>query len=476
MHPHNHYRLYVLALLWTAALLRFVDLQILAVLLEPIKAEFRLTDTELSLLGGLAFALFYGLLGIPVAWLAERYSRRTIVAVAVTLWSLMTMLCGQAGSFALLFLARIGVGVGEAGAYPPSTSLLADYFPPALRGRACGVLASATPIGVLVGFLAGGFFNATLGWRLTMQAIGLPGVVLGVLILLTLKEPARGATEDKPLTTSSRSFWQGSRLLWQRRGYGSLVAAACLFTLGASGSGIWMASFFMRHHGLGSTETGIWMAAVYGAGGLLGSLAGGWLAQRWDRDHSGRSYARVCHWSLCLTLPLLPLVLLNPSPAVALGALAGMAVLMHMNVGPVLTLLQLLGGQQQRALAHAYSLLVSNIVALPLGPLLVGMMSDRWSPVLGTQALGLAILAVLVVSWTLSAWLFARTARQVAIPASGRQAGVAKTTVASTTAMPGCTARAGKNKCGERENCGGRTLPDPGGQDQGGSTAGRRVR
>ncbi len=412
MHNHNHnnhhYRLYVLALLWMAALLRFVDLQILAVLLEPIKAEFHLTDTELSLLGGLAFALFYGVLGIPVAWLAERYCRRTIVAIAVTLWSLMTMLCGQAGSFTALFLARIGVGVGEAGAYPPSTSLLADYFPPTLRGRAYAVLASAIPIGVLVGFLAGGFINAHLGWRLTLQLLGLPGVVLGCLILLTLKEPVRGATDNQPRPSISRNFWQSSHCLWQRQGYATLVMAACLFTLGASGSGLWMASFFIRHHGLGGAETGLWMAAVYGGGGLCGSLAGGWLAQRWDNNQSGRAFAKLCQWSLGLTLPLLPFVFLAPSPQLALCALAGVAVLMHMNVGPVLTLLQLLGGQQ-RALAHAYSLLVTNIVALPLGPLFVGMMSDWLSPRLGTQALGLAILLLLAVSWALSAWLFART-------------------------------------------------------------------
>lgn len=439
MHNRNYYRLYVLALLWTAALLRFVDLQILAVLLEPIKAEFRLSDTQLALLGGLAFALLYGVLGIPVAWLAERYNRRTIIAIAVSLWSLMTMLCGQAGSFAALFLARIGVGVGEAGAYPPTTSLLADYFPPSLRGRACAVLASAIPIGVLVGYLAGGLINAHLGWRLTMQWLGLPGVMLGCLLLLTLKEPVRGATDDQPWSGSSRTFWQCSVALWQRQGYASLVAAACLFTLGASGSGLWMAAFFMRHYGMDSTQAGLWMAAVYGGGGLCGSLAGGWLAQRWDWDHSGRAFARLCQWSLCGTLPLLPLVLLNPAPQLALCALAGLAVLMHMNVGPVLTLLQLLGGQQQRALAHAYSLLVSNIVALPLGPLFVGMMSDWLGPRLGTRALGLAILALLAVSWSWSAWLFARTSRHL-----------------------------------ERKNCGGNITPDTVWQDQGESITRKR--
>ena len=174
------YRYYVLILLWLVAVLRFVDLQILAVLLEPIRREFDFSDTQLALLGGLAFALFYGGLGLPVAWLADRFSRRNIIAAAVSLWSLMTTLCGSAGSFAGLFLARMGVGIGEAGAYPPSTSLLADYFRPKERAMACAVLASAIPVGVFVGFLVGGLVAEYWGWRRAFQVVGIPGVLLEI--------------------------------------------------------------------------------------------------------------------------------------------------------------------------------------------------------------------------------------------------------------------------------------------------------
>ncbi|HTR00763.1 MAG TPA: MFS transporter [Candidatus Acidoferrum sp.] len=410
---NSRYPFYVLALLWAAALLRFVDLQIVAVLLESIKAEFRLDDTRLALLGGAAFALFYGVLGLPVAWLAERYCRRTLIAAAVTLWSLMTMLCGQASSFGNLLLARIGVGIGEAGGYPPTTSLLADYFPPAKRGRACAIIASAIPIGVLVGFAAGGLINAHYGWRATLQVVGLPGVLLGLLILLTLREPRRLQAGDATFT--GMSFLASSRQLWRSAGYPTLVAAACLFTLGATGSGLWIPSYFIRHHGLSGTETGIWMALLYGGGGLAGSLLGGWLAQRADRDGSGAAYATVCRWSLAATLPLLPFVLLLPYPRIALCCHAGVTLLMHMNVGPVLTLIQKLAGERQRALAHAWSLLVSNVVALPLGPLAVGWFSDRLTPVLGSAALGYGILAVMTISWAAAAWLFNHTAQQLKV-------------------------------------------------------------
>lgn len=418
---HIHYRHYVLGLLWVVAVLRFVDLQILAVLLEPIRYELQLSDTQLSLLGGLAFALFYSTLGLPIAWLADRSNRRNIIAAAVTLWSLMTALCGQAGSFVTLFLARMGVGIGEAGAYPPTTSLLADYFPPQQRGRACAVLASAIPVGVCMGFLVGGQVAQHWGWRAAFALVGLPGIVVGLLVLFTLREPARAA---ESIAAPRERVRDGLLALWRDAAYRHVVIATCLFTLGASGSGVWMPSFFMRHHGFSAADVGIWMALLYGVGGLCGALGGGWLAQQLVNrrscagDQGGRcahagssGHASVCRWSLLAALPALPLLLLHPSADVALALLGVMAVLMHMNSGPVLALLQTLGGERRRALAHASSMFVSNLVALPLGPLCVGMFSDAFGAHLGSGVLGVGILVLLVPAWGLAAWQFGRARR-----------------------------------------------------------------
>jgi len=404
----NAYRWYVLALLWLVAVLRFVDLQILAVLLEPIRRELLLSDTQLALLGGLAFAVFYATLGLPIAWLADRSNRRNIIAGAVTLWSLMTALCGQAGSFTALFLARMGVGVGEAGAYPPTTSLLADYFPPGLRARACAVLASAIPVGVCVGFLVGGIVAQHWGWRMAFSLVGLPGILVGILVLLTLREPTRSLD---PLAADDvdTSMLQGLRALWASPAYRHVVAGTCLFTLGAAGSGMWMPSFFMRHHGLDSAQVGASMALLYGLGGLCGALGGGWLSQRLVNTRGGNGWhARVCAWSLAASLPVLPFLFLHPSASAALTLLGVMTCLMHMNSGPVLALLQCLGGSARRALAHAFSMFVTNIVALPLGPLIIGLCSDTFGPRFGTGVLGLAILALLVVAWSGAAWQFQR--------------------------------------------------------------------
>ncbi len=406
----QHYRWYVLALLWCVALLRFVDIQILAVLLEPIRAEFQLSDTELALLSGLAFALFYGVLGLPVAWLADRFDRRLIIAVAVAFWSIMTALCGFATNFTSLFLARMGVGIGEAGAYPPSTSLLADYFPPRLRGRAYAILAAAIPAGVFVGYLVGGMVSAQWGWRAALLVVGLPGVLLGLLVMLSVREPPRGAL-DAPQDCVAPAFLPCLRSLWHERAYRHVVAGACLFTLGATGSGIWIASYFIRHHGFSGAQIGLWLALLYGGGGLCGALAGGWLGQHLGR-YAGdtNAYARVCRWSLLGTLPFVPLVFLNAEPYAALLWHLPIVVMMHMNTGPVLTLIQQIAGPARRAVAHAVSVLVSNVVALPLGPLCVGLFSDYFTPKMGTLALGVGIAVLLVVTWSSSAWHFCQAA------------------------------------------------------------------
>jgi len=405
------YPWYVLGILWLVALFRFIDLQILAVLLEPIKAEFLLSDTQLALLGGFAFAVFYGGLGLPIAWLADRYSRKTIIALAISLWSVMTCLCGQASSFASLFIARMGVGVGEAGAYPPSTALLADYFPPWQRSRVFAVLASAIPCGVFCGFLIGGTASQWWGWRTAFQIVGLPGILLGLVVYCTVRDPVRGQLDTNMSQTDSD--WQSTmRLLWQNPNYRWLVAGACLYTMGAYGSGVWLPAYFIRHHGFNAAEIGVWMAGLYGGGGLLGTLGGGWLATRLQSKGVADGNCWVSGYSLLLALPLLPMVLLWEDPVAALIVHGGVTILMHMNIGPVLAQIQQLAAPHQRAMAQAISVLVSNLLALSLGPLAVGMFSDYAGNRFGSSTLGIGILLLLLVCWLAAAQCFHRAARQ----------------------------------------------------------------
>lgn len=409
------YRYYVLSVLWLVALFRFVDMQIIAVLLESIRQELAFSDTQLGLIGGLAFALFYSTLGIPLAWAADRFSRRSIIAWALGLWSLMTALCGFATGFVSLFLARVGVGIGEAGAYPPSASLLADYFPPGQRPTAFAILASAVPVGVFCGFLIGGVVNATWGWRAAFICVGLPGILLALLVRYTVKELPRGCSEPVPHTgpipeSLSRSWQQ----LWHKHSYRFIIAGAALFTLGASGSGIWMPSYFIRHHGLEVASVGLSMALIYGGGGLLGTLFSGRLSHRLNRYCGSQTGSlMLCSLSLLLALPCAALALLGENPSTALIWLFFFAVLMHMNMGPVLNLVQNVAGTCRRAMAQAINILLANLIGLPLGPLLVGLASDRWSASVGSHVLGLAILVLVTVAWSLAAASFAFACRSL---------------------------------------------------------------
>jgi predicted MFS family arabinose efflux permease len=413
--PSNAYLRYVLALLWVVALLRFVDLQIIAVLLEPIKAEFELSDTQLGLLTGIAFALFYATLGIPIAWLADRYNRRNIIAVAMGLWSLMTVLCGMTTGFVSLFLARIGVGIGEAGGLPPSASLVSDYFKPERRPQVFAVLSSAVPLGVFVGFLLGGWVAEFYGWRAAFIVAGAPGILAAFVVWLTLREPPRGFSDNRRAEPAP-PFRETLKYLASLKSYRQIVLGTAIVTLGAIGSGIWIPSFFIRTHGMGIAEIGTWLAFIYGGGGAIGTLSGGFLAEHLTRKTGDkRWYVWVCAIATICLLPFAFFVYLWPHPVPALLVHIGTTILMHMFMGPAYGTVQNLAGPGRRAMAAAINLLMTNLIALGLGPLIVGAASDYFTPIYGTDALRYSILTVVVVafSWaSIHFYLASRTLRQ----------------------------------------------------------------
>jgi MFS family permease len=406
------YRNYVIALLWLVMLLRFVDLQIISVLLESIRKEFGVSDTQLGLLSGLAFALFYGTLGIPIAWLADRSNRRNIIAAALGLWSAMTAVCGFANSFVQLFLARVGVGVGEAGGQPPAYSLISDYVPAEKRSSVFAILSSAVPFGVFTGFIIGGWVNALWGWRAAFMVVGIPGVLLAILIRFTLREPPRGAAERRAVETNPIPFAEALRHLWNVRSYRHLVLATSIFTLGAIGSGIWIPSFFVRVHGMPQPEVATWLAFIYGGGGVLGATLGGALADRLVRTTGdSRWFAWMSAIASACILPFSLFVYLWPNPIVALLVHSGTTTLMHMWMGPAYGTVQSLAGVKRRAMAAAINGLLVNLVALGLGPLIVGAASDFFNARFGDDALRYSILSVVCVAYSWAALHFLLAAR-----------------------------------------------------------------
>ena len=278
------YRRYALIILLLVFASSHVDRQILAILLEPIKHDLVLSDTQLGFLSGIAFALFYATLGIPIAMWADRSNRRNIIALALATWSGMTVLCGMAANFSQLALARIGVGVGEAGSSPPSHSMIADMYQPAERGTAMGVFASGANLGLLLGFLVGGWVNQWYGWRVAFYVVGVPGLVLAVIVRLTLREPPRGYAEGlKPSQQAAPRLGEVIRFMLSPPSLRHLLAGASLTAFVGYGVILWLPAFLARLHGMTSGAIGTLLALFLGLIGGLGTYGGGLLADRLAR-------------------------------------------------------------------------------------------------------------------------------------------------------------------------------------------------
>jgi len=399
------YRWYVLGMLVILGALSWIDRQLLAMVMQSVKSEFSLTDTQLGLLGGTAFGLFYVTAGLPIAWLADRYNRRNLIAAALGFWSVMTALCGCAVGYGSLFAARVGVGIGEAGQSAPSQSLVSDYFPPHRRAFAMGVLYTFVPIGYLVSYSAGGFFNDTIGWRAAFLLFGITGIAVAVLFRFTVREPLRGMSEPAP---HARAWLPAPSLpstivrFLTRPSIRHVALAGTLHGIGGFAAALWLPSFFMRTHHMSSTAVGVRLALIMGIGGLAGTLAGGLLADRLvTRTGDARWNAWLCGLALACCVPFTFAMYLASAPAVAFAFFAIPTVLTHMILGPIVATMQNLGGVRRRAMAAAFYLFLVNLVSMGLGPLLVGMISDALYPALGDNALRYSLLSVTTVT---TAW------------------------------------------------------------------------
>ena len=276
--PTAFYPRYLLGLLVVVYTFNFIDRQILSILLESIRLDMDLSDTQLGFLTGFSFALFYATLGIPIARIADRSSRGKVIAISLGLWSLMTAVCGLAQNFTHMLFARIGVAVGEAGGSPPAHSLITDYFPPHKRASALAIYATGTPIGILLGLMLGGWLNEAFGWRTAFFVVGAPGVLLAFVVWFTAKEPnLRSAATRRDDQVSLKEVF---RYLKGLKSFRYLVIASSLHAFAAYGVLQWTPTFLIRTHGMSTTQLGLYLGLIIGTTGVLGVLAGGFLADR----------------------------------------------------------------------------------------------------------------------------------------------------------------------------------------------------
>jgi len=370
-------------------ILNFIDRQIVNILAEPIARDLQLSDTQIGLMTGLAFALFYTALGLPIARYADRptTNRPRLIAVALATWSAMTALCGLAGNFVQLLLARIGVGVGEAGCTPPAHSLISDMVPKERRSSALAFYALGIPIGTLLGMLIGGFLADWVGWRRAFLIVGLPGVVMALVVVWLLKDPRRIAANAAAAQPAAPqlSMFAAMRALMQSRAFVLLVAAGSAAAFLAYGKTTWTTIFFQRTHRLTPGEVGFWFGVVNGAAGIAGTFLGGWLADRYgsiDRRHVLTAPAI----GMAVAAPIAFLAYQATSWPVALALLIGPTFLNSLYYGPTYSAAQGLVPLRARAVAAATVLFFQNLIGLGLGPLFFGMLSDWLQPAYGEDS------------------------------------------------------------------------------------------
>ena len=371
---YSRYVLLVLMLTYTCS---YLDRYVLSVLVEPIKADLGVSDTQLGLLGGLAFALLYTIAGIPIARLADRGNRRNIIAAGVAVWSLMTVACGFVKTFPQLLLARVGVGLGEAACTPPSHSLIADYFPAEKRATALSIYGMAIPIGVMLGFLAGGWIAHFFDWRMAFIIVGAPGLLLALLVRFTIKEPVRGRLDSADCDSEDYSLRQALSFVFKNRALLLLQLGGAFYALAGYGISFWIAPFFSRVHQLSLQELATWLAISAFVGGVSGAYCSGRFA-----DYFGR---RGLHWyiiipvlALLFGVPLTMLMIVVDNTAMALALFVVQQFVFSCYSGPVYATMQFLVPAKMRALIVSIHLFILNIIGLGLGPLLIGMMNDAF--------------------------------------------------------------------------------------------------
>jgi len=382
-------RAFVLAMLLIVYTFNFLDRLVMSILATPIKAELHLSDTQLGMLGGLAFAILYSTLAIPFAWLADRTKRSWVISASLLVWSGFTALCGMTASFGTLFLCRLGVGVGEAGGVAPSYALISDIFPRQQRARALAIYSLGIPLGAGLGVLFGGAVAAAVDWRTAFLAVGLAGILFMPLFALTVREPERGA-----VTQTRIGFADLVGMLVAKPSFWLLAFGAAFSSMVGYGLAFWLPSLLQRSFGMPLLSASHFYGALLLIGGIPGILLGGWTADR--AGLSGKAgYARIPGIAFLIAAPLFAAGILSHSSAFAFALFLAPQALSYMWLAPVLTAVQHLVPAPVRATASACFLLINNLIGLGLGALSIGKLSDLLKPGFGDEALRVSMLAAL---------------------------------------------------------------------------------
>ncbi len=380
---------YTLAILTIVYAFNFIDRQILVILQPLIKEDLNLSDTQLGLLSGIAFAAFYTILGIPIARLADKTNRRNIIAISLTVWSAMTALSGLAQNYVQLLLARLGVGVGEAGGSPPAHSMISDMFPPKRRATALAIYSAGLYLGVVLGYSFGGYLGVTYGWRTTFFIVGLPGVLLAAILWLTVKEPLRGQYDAKS-DEAPPSFWDTMDYVLKLKSFMFIAFGCALSAFVSYGVSNFMPSFLIRYHGISLTYIGITLGLVGGGAGIIGTFLGGYLT-----DKIGTKNPSWYLWLPGITavaaIPFAIAAFHAENLTLVLTLIFIVNVLGTLYLPPAIAIIHRLVSPRMRAMSSAILFFILNLIGLGLGPLFIGWLSDALTEYNGYESLHWAL-------------------------------------------------------------------------------------
>lgn len=446
--PSRSYRLYVLFLLTAVYTFNFVDRQIIGILSPAIKADLGLADWQLGILKGFAFAVLYTTLGIPIARLADKINRVTIVSVSLALWSGFTAISGAANNFVQLALARVGVGIGEAGGSPPSHSLISDYFPKENRAGALAIFAMGIPIGVSLAYLGGGWLTETFSWRVAFVVVGLPGVILAILLKLTVREPARGALEAEAGNDAFRSLritepesgfekflfgfsklmpanaratvfsematiWRAAKHLLAIPTYRAIVIGTTAISFTTYANGTWIVDFYVRSHSdFPIFQVFFWLGIISGTAYAAGTFLGGYLVDKFGAKNK-KLYGYIPAVALILSVPAVLVSLWHPSAVVSIIFQVPVQLAVGFYLGPAFALAQTLAPVSVRALSTAIFFFILNMIALGFGPTIAGFLS---SALAGSLGLGPALqvsLSIVAMAALYGAWMFYQAGNRI---------------------------------------------------------------
>jgi MFS family permease len=399
------YTYYVAGLLMLVYTVNYLDRNVLVILAEPIKRELGLRDWQIGFLTGTSFAIFYAIMGLPIARLADRWHRVNICSIALIVWGGMTALCGAITSYGQLVLARIGVGVGEAGGSPPAVSLISDYFRAEHRATALGVYNLGVPFGMLLGFVVGGIINELYGWRTAFVVAGAPGVLLAVLVKLTVREPRRAPPEP----SQNGSIVADIRMLLKIPLYRGMIVGATLFNVAAYGVSLWSPANMVRAFEIDTRTAGVTMGLVSGIGGALGSFLGGYVTDLLQRRDE-RWLLWVPAGAAAIFFPLVVIGVAMPTVNLYATLLVATYVVSFATHAPFWAVAQASVPPHRRAMAAAFLLFSTNLIGMGLGPQLAGILSDVMEPLFGQNRLRIVI-PLLAIFALPAAFIFRRTAQ-----------------------------------------------------------------